>query len=75
VVDEKNLSDDKTKENHLKNYIEEGEFDSNGLLVLGRRIFDDATYEFVGEKLDKAHWKKYLHTFHDATWKEKMGAI
>ena len=54
VADEKNLVKDKLRKEVKKSYIEEGKFDCNGVLVLGRKVFDDATYEFVGDALTNA---------------------
>ena len=65
------MTEEKEKDKESKSYIEEGEFDKNGWLVLGRRIYDDSTYEFVGE-LDE--WEMYLKTYDDATWREMIGS-
>ena len=57
-----------------KSYIEEGEFDCNGLLVVGRKIFDDGTQEYVGCNIDKAKWELYLKKFTHDIWKEQINA-
>ena len=51
-----------------RSYIEEGEFDQNGKLQIGRLIFDDGSYEFVGDNIDKEKWENYLNTFNNETW-------
>ena len=58
-----------------KSYIEEGEFDANGRLVFGRRIFGDGACEFVGGNLSSPQWDTYLNKHNHAAWKQTIDQI
>lgn len=53
-----------------KSYIEEGEFDENGVLIVGRKIFDNGTCKYIGDCLIGKRKKEYLKEATTEEWKE-----
>jgi len=62
----------KTSPTPKRSCVEEGEFGEDGLLVSGRRVFDDGTYQYVGDRLSKREWEECIIRFSSKEWKDRI---
>ena len=42
------------------------------MLIIGRKIQEDGSVQYVGETLNNVSWDTYLKKFEDDAWKETI---